>query len=484
MGSQRGCILVLVALLLCVGASDAQARGRARAPATHGGDPRALDLLPEMPGPRGGPFGRTLSARSLGDPDPVAGLVQGALPDTWCGEDRASNDTAHETANGGYKYHAIYAYPSDGSDRLLTEATTLQTDAFQASSLLEFLYDRAIRFDMGTICGPQYLDISSVRLPQSTAQLQAAANSGPEAVMAEVQKSIDAAGFDVLGDRDSSAVAAARARNFVVWLDGPTPGGGVCGIGTLYADTDRTQSNWNNYGGKVALVFRNGSGFCASNIVRHEIGHNLGALQAGAPHAFDNAHCNDAYEDTMCDPRSPHVSGGQYQGLYFDYRNDDYWDPTGASLPRWTVNLSRFICPDSACNAPGGSHYQRPLDRDRDLVTDGLDNCPDIANTDQANTYGDGRGDACEADPAGPGSTAKRLQPNSRISIYAKARRSGRRHWRLSLRLNGIRQKVRVTVSCRRAKRMRKVVSRTVSVPRTLNLRLRCDAKPRVSVRR
>ena len=474
---------MLVALLLWVGASDAHARVRTRAPATHGGDPRALDLLPEMPAPHGGPFGRAMSARATGTQDPVAQLVQGGLPDAWCGENRASNDTAHETANGGYKYHAIYAYPSDGSDRLLTQATTLQTDAFQASSLLEFLYDRAIRFDMGTSCGPQYLDISTLRLPQSTAQLQSAANSSPDAVMAAVERAIDGAGFDVLGDSDSSALAATRARNFVVWLDGPAPGGGVCGIGTLYADTDRTQSNWNNYGGKVALVFRNGSGFCASNIVRHEIGHNLGALQAGAPHAFDNAHCDDAYEDTMCSPQSPHVSGGQYQGLYFDYRNDDYWDPPGASLPRWTVNLSRFLCPDSACNAAGGSQYQRPMDRDRDLVIDTVDNCPDIANTDQANTDGDARGDACEASSAGNGSKARRLQPNSKVSISAKARRSGRRYWRLWLRLTGIRQKARVTIGCRRGKRMRKVYSRTVTVPRTLKLRLRCDGKPRISLR-
>ena len=217
--------------------------------------------------------------------------------------------------------------------------------------------------------------------------------------------------------------------------------------------------------------------------MRHEIGHNLGALQAGAPHAFDNAHCNDAYEDTMCSPQSPHVSGGQYYGLYFDYRNDDYWDPPGASLPRWTVNLSRFLCPDSACNAAGGSQYQRPLDRDRDLVIDTVDNCPDIANTDQANTDGDARGDACEASSAGNGSKARRLQPNSKVSISAKARRSGRRYWRLWLRLTGIRQKARVTIGCRRGKRMRKVYSRTVTVPRTLKLRLRCDGKPRISLR-
>jgi len=40
-----------------------------------------------------------------------------------------------------------------------------------------------------------------------------------------------------------------------------------------------------------------------------------------------------------------------------------------------------------------------PLDRDIDGVLNGCDNCPDDANTDQADMNGDGIGDACEALP-------------------------------------------------------------------------------------
>jgi hypothetical protein len=478
-------MLALLAVLMTAAVSDARARRPVfRLPVTHGGDPASLNLLPEMPPPLGGPLGHRLSARQAGSSDPVAGLVQGALPSLWCGEDRSTNDSTHEVANGGYSYHAIYAYPADGSSRMLTLASTLQTDAFQASSLLEFLYERAIRFDMGTNCGSQYLDITALRLPQTTAQLQAAASSGPDAVLAEVEKSITAAGFHVLGPKDSSATAAGLNRNYLVWLDGAAPGGGVCGIGTIYADAARSQSNWNNYGGKVALVFRNGNGFCASNIVRHEIGHNLGALQAGAPHAFDGAHCDDAYEDTMCYPESPSVSGGQYESLYFDYGNDDYWDPPGASLPRWTVNLNRFICADAACNTPGGSAYRRPLDRDRDLVPDALDNCPDLANTDQADDNGNGRGNACEAPPSIRSTDAKPRTPNNKVSISSRTRRVGKGRWRLSLKLRGIRQRLRLSVTCRRAKRTRTVYRRTVTVPRSLAVTLRCDTRPRVALNR
>ena len=37
-----------------------------------------------------------------------------------------------------------------------------------------------------------------------------------------------------------------------------------------------------------------------------------------------------------------------------------------------------------------------PSNRDSDTVPDESDNCPDAYNPDQANTYGDSRGDACE----------------------------------------------------------------------------------------
>jgi len=43
-----------------------------------------------------------------------------------------------------------------------------------------------------------------------------------------------------------------------------------------------------------------------------------------------------------------------------------------------------------------------PPDADSDGVPDGSDNCSTAANADQANTYGDGRGDACEPVPPSP----------------------------------------------------------------------------------
>jgi YVTN family beta-propeller protein len=45
---------------------------------------------------------------------------------------------------------------------------------------------------------------------------------------------------------------------------------------------------------------------------------------------------------------------------------------------------------------PPGSGVRGGIDRDEDGVPDGLDNCPDVANPDQADGNGNGVGDACE----------------------------------------------------------------------------------------
>jgi hypothetical protein len=145
---------------------------------------------------------------------------------------------------------------------------------------------------------------------------------------------------------------AALRENYLVWLDGPGPPRS-CGQGTALLDNTRSQTNLNNLGGKLALIYRNGRDFCGDDVVRHEIGHNLGALQPDAPNTTDGLHCNDAFEDTMCELQAPKLAGGPFNGLYFDYGNDDYWDPPqGAPLGWWTVNLSRFLCPNARCNRP------------------------------------------------------------------------------------------------------------------------------------
>ena len=99
-------------------------------------------------------------------------------------------------------------------------------------------------------------------------------------------------------------------------------------------------------------------GFCRGRTLLHELGHNLGALQSGAPNAFDGAHCDDDNNDTMCYTGEA-TDQANSPDAQFDYHKDDYWDP-GASkdgspsssankLRWWAVNLSQYICP-----LPGG----------------------------------------------------------------------------------------------------------------------------------
>jgi hypothetical protein len=242
--------------------------------------------------------------------------------------------------------------PHDSPSRFRAVAPSLQASAFSASSLLERLYGRAIRFDMGTSCGPQYLDISQFRLSATSAKLRRLAESRDEGALFDfVRGDMKRAGF-VLTNLKPSYGKLWGPVNYVAWLDGPGPPDS-CGQATSLADPRRVFWNANNVGGKLALVFRRGDGFCGPATVRHEIGHNLGALQPQAPHARDGAHCVDALEDTMCLDDAPRVGRGPEHGQFFDYGNDDYWDPPhGRPLRWWTVNLSWFICADARCNRP------------------------------------------------------------------------------------------------------------------------------------
>jgi hypothetical protein len=427
-------ISLLAAIVVAPASADADAY--VGAPATHGPDPAAVAAGPEAPALPVG-VSRRISVK--------------LVPQTWCGAETSSDDTAHEFDNGPFRYHAVYMLASDGEDRFSSLATSMQTDAFQASSLLESSYGRAIRFDIGTTCGPQYLDISVVRMSQTSAQLAALAQT-PSGTFDTVEHTLDAAGFQTIQSTDTLEEAAQRMRNYLVWLDAPAPSGS-CGQATIYDDPSRGSDNLNNFGGKVAIVFRNGEAFCSSNAARHEIGHNLGALQPVAPHAFDGSHCNDAYEDTMCYTNSPLVADGQ-RGKYFDYGNDDYWSLPGAPLAWWTVDLNRFLCPDASCN-----------------VSAGADTPPDpLAPTTPVTPA-----------PAPPARAASR-RSHGRVRLRARRRRHG--VWKLSLHASGEGRGV-VIVRCRRYRRgqVRTVLSRNTRLPRRLHGSVRCGAsRPRAKL--
>ncbi len=462
-------LLAAFCMLFAIAPGTAHAAASVGAPLTHGPDPAGLATGPEAPAPDGGPRGGTAKPGVRLSPR----AVSKRLPTTWCGPQRGSDDTTSETANGAFKQHAVYMIPADGPDRFGQLATGIQTDAFQASALLERLYGRAIRFDMGTACGPQYLDITVVRMPQTRAQLEAAARTAVGTFDA-VSAALDGAGLATIKPSHTFTQAGALTRNFVVWLDGPAPAG-TCGQASIYDDPSRGADNLNNFGGKVAIIFPNGSGsFCSSNAVRHEIGHNLGALQRTAPNAFDGSHCDDAAEDTMCYSSAPQVANGQ-RGLFFDYRNDDYWDPpAGAPLPWWTVTLNRFVCPDADCNVAAGAVDDAAAlgpDGDGDGLSDDGDNCALVPNADQTDTYGDSRGDACEA-----------RAETARVKLRAARRSNG--WWKVKVRATGSGRAV-VIVRCRKRRRgsVRTVLSRSTVLPKTVRGRVKCRAsRPRAKL--
>jgi thrombospondin type 3 repeat protein len=83
-------------------------------------------------------------------------------------------------------------------------------------------------------------------------------------------------------------------------------------------------------------------------------------------------------------------------GLFQDDHGDTISDSSLRALASTEGPLT-YTC------APPGSGTRMGIDRDEDAALDGVDNCPNVANADQLNTDGDGRGDVCDDDDDGDG---------------------------------------------------------------------------------
>jgi hypothetical protein len=388
------------------------------------------------------------AGRSLTASAPRTASVAAAAD--WCAN---TDPAANQFPNGDYRYHAVYVHAADRPSRLAALGAQLEKDAFSASALLERQYGRAIRFDVGTPCDPGQLDISEVRLPFTEAELTALSTATHTATFDAVAATLRQHGFGVAGSGEGTDELAARTENYLVWLDGPAPPRS-CGQGTALLDGTRSDTNLNNFGGKLAVVFRHGATFCGPNVVRHEIGHNLGALQPDAPNTTDGVHCNDAFEDTMCGVESPKIVGGDFEGLYFDFGNDDYWDPpNGAPLGWWTLNLSRFICPTKDCNRP---------------VPPGPPAAAQATPPPAATPAPVKRAER-------PAAERRTRTHKTRRPRLARRVSRGHRYTRLRLRARGA-GTARLVVRCRRGGPRRRVMSRRVSLPTTVRIRTRCRA--------
>src|SRR4051794_19603973 len=142
------------------------------------------------------------------------------LPTTWCGDEISTDDTADAAQLSDEPfYKVVYAYASDQPDRFDMWKNQLQANV---SLIGQFMAQqdgstKAPRFDMGTSCGPRYLDIQTIALP------------GTKAAYADNFDAIPVPGGARLG-------AASAKRNVMILADQLTNNGptSLYGLGQHY----------------------------------------------------------------------------------------------------------------------------------------------------------------------------------------------------------------------------------------------------------
>lgn len=139
-------------------------------------------------------------------------------------------------------------------------------------------------------------------------------------------------------------------RKYLMWFD--TSGHGICGIASLRNDDSPGTTNQSNGTGWSRI-----DSPCWSTMVfdimveAHEVMHNLGGVQASAPHKTPAGHCSDEF-DTMCyrdvspPPRLTYPCSILHEHL-FDCGRDDYFNvnpPAGSYLAtHWNTARSLYL---------------------------------------------------------------------------------------------------------------------------------------------
>jgi hypothetical protein len=247
---------------------------------------------------------------------------------TWCGT--PSEIDARPNVVSGNPVHWIYAIPSDGQDRLATFASRMQTDWETIDTWWRGQDPtRTPRSDLAQFsCGKQ-LDISAVRLSQSSQQLAV-----PETPFDLIWDSLERSGF------------RSQFTKYLVYYDGPVGNDKVCGVGATLS------------GGTGLAVFeaRSCAGVEAAQVAAHELLHALGAVPSSAPNNCpppDDGHTCDDDRDLMY----PFTDGTPLSGLVLDPGRNDYYGHGGAwpdvQDSPWLVQLDRQAPFALAITGPG-----------------------------------------------------------------------------------------------------------------------------------
>lgn len=285
-----------------------------------------------------------------------------ALPTTWCGTPRTTDDTADDLHATAQKFKVIYAYASDRPNRAAAQADTIQTMVSQAIAYYADQSDhtKSLRFDLGTDCGPAYVDIATVKLPKAASYYQVTSERFFR-ILDDMQ--------DMLG-----AMGVADGTNLVVFADGLGSGDGVVGESTWEDDDNPDpRANRANQGNQAAMLYGDDAygdmRYGGSASLVHEMTHSLGSVNKSAPNATDYGHCTDE-ADVMCYVDSASTVTRQvcdYQGDQdgvLDCNRDDYFNPAPAAgsylATHWNTYNSSYLCALAECTTPDTTAPAQP----------------------------------------------------------------------------------------------------------------------------
>jgi hypothetical protein len=272
------------------------------------------------------------------------------LPTTWCGTRRTTDDVANAAFPAiAAQIKVVYAYAFGETDRSAAWTDSLQADVSRIEQYLALQSGgrRALRFDMGTNCGPQYVDVQVVELPYNRAHY--------------LSFNADDRFDEVANDVNASLAPATGARNVFVLADGLSTSS-VYGIGQVYPNASQPPASYIHDQGDLTGIMFVTPGTSPDpvgwqpTVMLHEMTHNLGAVQFAAPRSTSFAHCIDG-EDVMCyEDGSPEgafyadnvcpLAGGAISQTY-DCGHNDYYDPSstpsGYLATHWNVYNSVFM---------------------------------------------------------------------------------------------------------------------------------------------
>ncbi len=234
---------------------------------------------------------------------PPRSVATSVLQTAWCGQaaqvDRAPNAIA------GNPIHWVYAIPSDGPDNLSGLASVMQSDAEQIDGWWRGQDPaRTPRNDVAPFsCGTQ-LDITTLRTSRSSAQL------------APLQGRFSA----IVAALDQASLSSSTTK-YVVYYDGPTADGNVCGQGG---------SDSSGFGAAVVYL-RACVGVSTAAVTAHEVLHTFGAVSRAAPNDCEGETSGHTCDDAS-DLMFPSIGGEPLSAKLLDLGRNDYYGHSGS----WT----------------------------------------------------------------------------------------------------------------------------------------------------